>query len=642
MNKTIVKILIIDDNPADSNLLKRYFSKLDNWDIQLTIALNSDEAVKYYNSENQDIIIVDYLLGNDNGIDIIKKFKDLGFRAEFILLTGYGSESVVTDALRAGASDYLSKSNLTSQVLEKTLRHLHQKIDSENKIKKTESKLSYILERTSTGLVIMDENAVIIDANDSFLSMAGISSLDVLIGRKIIDWSSKESEQQLIDAISKCKDEGAVADFEITFEKPDGQNSHILINALLEKENQQNKIFAICRDITDRKQYEKQLKDAKTKAEEADKLKSAFLANMSHEIRTPMNAIVGFADLLGRSELKTEERETYVKIIKSSSDSLLGLINDIIDLSKIEVEKINIKKTEFSVNEVLLELFASYNSKPKDEIKLIFDNHSEKEQIYLHSDPLRFKQVFINLIDNSLKFTEIGSINFGYKIENKTTILFYVRDTGIGIPENKQNIIFDRFRKLEEDSSKLYRGTGLGLTISKKLVRLLGGDIWVKSQQGKGSTFYFNLPLARQSNDAKFVGKNEPSVKIDNLSWNNKTVLIVEDEDLNYLFLEKLLKPSKIKILRAQTGLEAIKFSKSNKEIDVILMDIKLPEMDGVEATKEIRQIIPTTPIIAQTAFAMKGDEEKFIEAGCNDYISKPLKAENLIRKLKSYLSDNQ
>ena len=428
MNKTIVKILIIDDNPADSNLLKRYFSKLDNWDIQLTIASNSDDAVKFYNTENHDIIIVDYLLGTDNGIDTIRKFKDLGFRAEFILLTGYGSESVVTDALRAGASDYLNKSALTSQVLEKTLRHLHQKIESDNKIKKTESKLSYILEKTSTGLVITDENGLIVDANDSFLSMVGINSLDVLIGRKMTDWSSKESEQQIEDAILQCKREGAVTDFEITFEKPDGQNSHILMNALLEKENQVSKIFAICRDITDRKLYEKQLKNAKTKAEEADKLKSAFLANMSHEIRTPMNAIVGFADLLGRSELKNEERETYVKIIKSSSNSLLSLINDIIDLSKIEVEKINIKKLEFNLNETLLELYASYQSKRRQEINLIFDNQSEEEELILYSDPLRFKQVFTNLIDNALKFTDKGTVNFGYKIENKTRIQFYIKD----------------------------------------------------------------------------------------------------------------------------------------------------------------------------------------------------------------------
>jgi PAS domain S-box-containing protein len=639
MKKNNVKILIIDDNPADSNLLKRYFSKLEDWEIKLTITSNSDEGVKQYNAENHEIVIVDYLLGNDNGIDIIKKYKDLGFRAEFILLTGYGSESVVTDALRAGASDYLNKSALTSQVLEKTLRHLYQKIESENKIKKTESKLSYILERTNTGLVIMDENGIIIEANDPFLNMVGINSLDTIIGRKMTDWASTGTTKTINNTIAKCKEGEAVTDIEVTFEKPSGHTSYILMNAMLEKESQENEIFAICRDITERKLYEKQLQDAKIRAEEADKLKSAFLANMSHEIRTPMNAIVGFADLLGRVELKAEDRETFVNIIKSSSNSLLGLINDIIDLSKIEAEKININKTEINVNNSLLGIYTSYGSKINENIELVYDNAYEKKTIQLITDPLRLKQIITNLIDNAIKFTDKGSINFGYRIIKNTRIQFYVKDTGIGIPESKQKIIFDRFRKLEEDGSKLYRGTGLGLTISKKLIELLNGNIWLESEQGKGSIFYFDLPLNSNFNSNNNTENKIVPIDIEKLNWGKKTVLIVEDEDLNYLFLKNLLNPTKINIFRAKTGLEAIELSKKQAEIDIILMDIKLPEMDGIEATKEIRKVLPEIPIIAQTAFAMKGDEEKFLNAGCNDYISKPLKAEKLINKLVHFLT---
>ena len=639
MKKNNVKILIIDDNPADSNLLKRYFSKLDGWDIQLTITSNSDEGVKHYNTENHEIVIVDYLLGNDNGIDIIKKYKDLGFRAEFILLTGYGSESVVTDALRAGASDYLNKSTLTSQVLEKTLRHLFQKIESENKVKKTESKLSYILEKTSTGLVIMNEDGIIIEANESFLNMVGISSLDVIIGRKMTDWTSRNSTQSISSAITKCKEGQTITDFEITFEKPNGQTSYILMNAMLEKGSKREEIFAICRDITERKLYEQQLKDAKNKAEEADKLKSAFLANMSHEIRTPMNAIVGFSDLLGRVNLKDSERETYVNIIKNSSDSLLGLINDIIDLSKIEAEKIDISKAEIDINITLLEIYTNYSSKADENIEFIFDNSTEAKTTQIVTDVLRFKQILTNLIDNAFKFTEKGSINFGYTIK-KTKIQFYVKDTGIGIPENKQKIIFDRFRKLEEEGPKLYRGTGLGLTISKKLVELLDGNIWLESEQGKGSIFYFDLPYGSNFSNNNVKESKLDSNDIENINWADKKVLIVEDEDLNYLFLEKLMKPTQIKIYRAKTGTEAIEISKKQTGIDIILMDIKLPEMDGIEATQKIRKMLPKIPIIAQTAFAMKGDEERFLNAGCNDYIPKPLKAEILLNKLNNYLLD--
>ncbi|MDF1550149.1 MAG: ATP-binding protein, partial [Bacteroidales bacterium] len=453
---------------------------------------------------------------------------------------------------------------------------------------------------------------------------------------------SRESEEQIIKAIDTCKKSGSISDFEITFEKPNGQNSYILMNALLETELEASKIFAICRDITDRKLYEEKLKAAKIKAEEADKLKSAFLANMSHEIRTPMNAIVGFADLLGRDSLSPEERETYVKIIKGSSNSLLGLINDIIDLSKIEVEKISINRTDFNINQVMQELFSSYKNIRQTDVEIIFDNLNDKNLTNITSDPLRFKQVFTNLIDNAIKFTEKGKINFGFKKKDQLQLLFYVSDTGIGIPQNKQQIIFDRFRKLEDSGSKLYRGTGLGLTISKKLIQLLGGDMWVESEPGKGSKFYFTLPYHKEIVLNSEEKENSDPFDFSELDLKDKTILIVEDEDLNYLFLEKLLKSSNATIYRAFTGLEAVKIIEEDKKVDLILMDIKLPVMDGIEATKEIKIKNPGIPILAQTAFAMKGDQERFMKAGCDDYIAKPIKVENLFRKLNFYLNENK
>ena len=641
MKEKTYSILIIDDNPADQNLLKRYIRKLEEWNIDVKSVNSSEEGLSIYKTYKPDIIIIDYLLGNETGIDVINKFKNIACKAEYVLLTGYGSETVVTDALRAGASDYLNKGDLSVQMIRKTIRHVARKIASDEIIKKTESKLSYILDKTSTGLATFDINGQLINANKSYLSMVGTNTIDNLFGKYMYQWAAASCKDDIINAIEKCKLQGFVSDFETIYVQPNGEQTYVLINALLEKDNKEDKIFAICRDITELKLYEHRLKQEKIKAEEADKLKSSFLANMSHEIRTPMNAIIGFADLLEQDNISDSERNEYLGIIKRSGTNLLVLIDDIIDLSKIEVEKIEIVKQKFDVNKVLQTILITSLKKKPTCIEINFENNKNNiEELIVNSDPFRFKQVLNNLINNALKFTEAGTISFGYKIENNNILTFYVKDTGIGISTDKQEIIFDRFRKIEDSNAKLYRGTGLGLTISKKLIELLNGKIWVNSELGKGSTFYFTLPF---KNENKIISRkqNKMTKKSIKAIWENNLVLIVEDEDLNYLYLEKLLKFTKIKIVRAKTGIEAVEYIKNNKNTDIILMDIKLPEMDGVTATKEIRKISSEIPIIAQTAFAMKGDKDEFIEAGCNDYISKPINAEKLIELMSKLIKED-
>jgi len=401
-------------------------------------------------------------------------------------------------------------------------------------------------------------------------------------------------------------------------------------------------IVGICHDITERYKTEIDLKKAKEKAEESDRLKSSFLANMSHEIRTPMNAIIGFSDLLVDPDTKeSDEREELVAHINNNCNTLLHLIDDIIDLAKIESNELTIFIKDTDINNALQELFETYNETKnkigKKHIEINLDKSSFKENFYLKTDPYRLGQIITNLADNALKYTEIGSINLGYKIlQDINLVEFFIQDTGIGIPKEKQQEIFRRFNKIETDKSKLYRGTGLGLTITQNLIERLGGTIRVESELNKGSTFYFTLPL----NVSEYVEVSSPKNHIikDSKIWENKIMLIAEDEESNYKFLEMLLSKKGINLLRAENGYEAIEICKGHKQIDLILMDIKMPEMNGLEATARIKQTRPEIPIIIQTAYAMQNDEKECMESGCDDYIAKPIKKEKLISIIEKWI----
>ena len=382
-----------------------------------------------------------------------------------------------------------------------------------------------------------------------------------------------------------------------------------------------------------------ELKSAKEKAEESDKLKSAFLANMSHEIRTPMNAILGFATLIRNRTLTDEKRKQYIDLINSNCRQLLHIITDIIDISKIEAGQINIFNKNFQLNKILYELYLNYKNQLevlKKPIELIFSPGMKNDESAIFTDKVRLEQILTNLLSNAFKFTETGSIELGYDIYKKRTIVFFVRDTGIGMNEEEQKIIFDRFRQVSTAYNKLYGGTGLGLSISKGLAEKLGGKIWVESELGKGSTFYFSIPYKPGVNF-------ERPAQIDyqaQYNWAGRTILIAEDEDVNYSLLETILNPTRAELLRARTGLEAIRLCETREQIDAVLMDIKMPDLNGLEATKRIKALRNNIPIIAQTAYAMSTDEENCLHSGCDDYISKPLRIDELLRKIDHYFRE--
>ncbi len=401
-------------------------------------------------------------------------------------------------------------------------------------------------------------------------------------------------------------------------------------------------ISGIIHDITEQKKYERELIRAKEKAEDSDRLKTAFLANMSHEIRTPMNTIIGFSELLNIGNLTPSKIKEYTEIIKNKGNLLLTLIDDIIEVSKFESGKLNITISETNVDNIIKELKTQYDQKKirygKEHISISV-SIPETGEHKIHTDPGRLQQVFSNLLSNALKFTEKGTIEFGYEFTEEDKITFFVKDTGIGLSKEQQKIIFNRFRQLEETITRQYGGSGLGLTISKGIVELLGGKIWVESELKNGATFYFSLPKQITDKKKQSTPDNNNIFDIGKYNWKNRVIVVAEDDDINYKFIETVLHETQAKILRANNGKQVIELCKTINKIDLILMDIKMPDVNGYQATKEIKELFSNIPIIAQTAFSMQDDKAKCLSVGCDDYIAKPIDIEILIKKIDAILT---
>jgi PAS domain S-box-containing protein len=418
-------------------------------------------------------------------------------------------------------------------------------------------------------------------------------------------------------------------------------------------------VMLIARDITQKKKNEEELDRYRTHleeiirkrteqlqkemterkvAEESDKLKTAFLSNMSHEIRTPMNAIIAFSNFLKDAKITEKQKNEYIDFIISSGQSLLNLINDIIDISKIESKQLDIQNEITSIDPLLQELFKIYDETCKNvkkgKVALILKK-PENENILLDIDRQRLRQILTNLLDNALKFTQTGYVEFGYNLTNKD-VVFYVKDTGTGIPEDKIEFIFKRFGRLNTTKVNAH-GAGLGLAICKHLAHLLNGKIWVESEVENGSTFYLKIPGFITSADykAEEVNKEDPK---DKYVWKGKTILIAEDEDLNFRVLQIALSKTGANIIRAATGVEAVNTFNAQKDIHIILMDIQMPEMDGYEAMFQIKKVNSSMPIIAQTAFALLEEKKKCIDMGFDDYIAKPIKLDELMQKIEKHL----
>lgn len=479
------------------------------------------------------------------------------------------------------------------------------------------------------------EDGVYISANNGFYKTfeytedetIGTSSKDIRI------WHNLEQRDVYKSLMEK---NGTIENFEAKFVTKSGKVLDCLVSSSVISINGQIHTINITKDISYLKKIENDLIIAKEKAEESNRLKTEFLNNMSHEIRTPMNGIMGFSQMLDSADITNEKRKYYAQIVLNSSQQLLRIIDDILEISNLGTRQIRLIEETVCLNDFLMELFAIFNLKFKARnIPLYLKKGLQDSESHLITDKSKLHKILSNLLENALKFTNVGSVELGYEVIIDKLRLF-VKDTGIGIAPNYLPMIFERFSREENESARQYGGLGLGLAISKENARLLGGDITVESEKGKGSIFYVTIPFKPAGNVNDTTTK--PTSTSDKKCYN---ILIAEDEEVNYLYIEALLEQEmevNYHLIHAKDGKEAVDICLSNNNIDLVLMDIKMPLMNGHEAAQKIKLHLPHLPIIAQTAYSTESDKILALQNGCDSFVSKPINKEKLAELLHHYL----
>jgi len=498
--------------------------------------------------------------------------------------------------------------------------------------------MNSLMDNLPDHIYFKDRDSRFIRINDAHAKSFGLSKRGEEIGKSDFDFFTEEHARQAYEDEQSIIHSGKPL---IKEEKNTWKDRPVtwVSTIKLPLTNLDGKIvgtFGISRDITKRKQDEEELNKALGKAEESDRLKTAFLNNISHEIRTPFNGILGFLSIIQDEDLTSNEREEYISIINQSADRLMNSINDIVEISQIQAGQMQLIITETNIKKLTGELVDHFKRDAESQgIEFIVKMDIPRNLWCIPTDGAKLKTVLSNLMSNALKFTKSGSIEF--EIRKKGEYLeFSVKDTGMGISDNQKLIIFERFRQADVSRIRQFEGLGLGLSIAKSYVEMLGGKIWVESELEKGSIFHFTIPCNGAQN--KFIEAKDPETIKRTKSIQEELIsLIVEDEEPSAVLLDEIVYRYSKKILRARTGVEAVEICRSNPDVNLILMDIRLPELSGLEATKLIRQFNKEVIIIAQTAYASSRDRENAIESGCDDYISKPFTKDLMMEMIKKY-----
>jgi PAS domain S-box-containing protein len=507
----------------------------------------------------------------------------------------------------------------------------------EEKVKESETYYRTLVDLSPDGIFISNLEGTISYCSRKIYDIFSIPPEMNVLGTSVLGWVSPDYHEIVLNRVSKIQAgelRPEIKEYKLLKYDKSPFWAELSSSPINNSTGNPEGLLVICRDITERKRVETELVRSKEKAEESDRLKTAFLHNISHEIRTPMNAIVGFTALLSEPGVDITTMNSYIDVIMNSSNHLLAIINDIIDISNIEANTVKVVKKDVDINGMIRGLYHQFVVRTDEKkIDLSFDIQLSDKDAIVFNDGTKLQQIITNFISNAIKFTAKGGIKFGYSVKDNL-IRFFVTDTGIGIPREHQGRIFDRFYQVENPVSKLYEGTGLGLAISKAYAELMGGSIELLSEPGKGSTFFFTIPFDRDENVMK---EEAPVEKTPDFVFSiRKRILIAEDIESNFKLLTYFLAGTNSELIRAVNGKEAVEKSLSEKKLDLILMDIKMPVMDGFTATRIIRESNKTIPIIAQTAYSE--DREKALEYGCSGFIAKPFDRARLITVLKEAL----
>jgi signal transduction histidine kinase/response regulator of citrate/malate metabolism len=648
---TALKILIIDDDKVDLITINRSISQ-SGIIASVENAFSAKDAMEKIKSFNYDLIFLDYLMPDSDGISFLKKLRNLGIETPVIFVTSQGDEKIASQAILGGASDYIPKTLLTADGISQSIRNVLKIHESVLLRKKTELALNINANRLfeAQKLAKIGSWEINLTDGDVFFSEQFYTIFEIeencipslaLLKSRFINSDDVELFESNLDYI---KENNSEVQFSHSLSAKDGSVKYIneYIKCLNDQHNEPFKILGTIQDISDQKRIEKELRLAKDLAEKSVRVKEQFLTNMSHEIRTPMNGILGFAKILEGTNLDSSQEQS-VKAIKRAGQNLMIIINDILDFSKIEADKMVFEELDFSLSKTIkavVELLSTIAEEKK--VKLLFEIDPEIND-FLIGDPTRLSQILINLVGNALKFTEKGYVELIVSQENEsssdTFIQFKVIDTGIGIPVNKMDSIFESFNQASNETTRKFGGTGLGLTITRKLIELLGGAIAVKSEVEIGSEFTFSIQYKKAKEriiEAVSVINTELSPDF----LKDVNILLVEDNELNQLLAIKVFERWDKEIAVADNGKTAIDLIEKN-DYDVILMDIQMPEMDGNELTKYIRShmgLKSNIPIIALTAHATSAEEKRCLEIGMNDYLSKPFSFSVLLEKLHDNL----